>query len=180
MAKAEARSITRRSLFAAFALPALAVPPAVAAALPSPDFASAPSGLPTPDPISALIEAHKRAYAEFIAVLDDLAVAEHAAWHAPRGKRRAANAVLKQAYAAERHFGELEADAMERLLASVPETLEGAIAALRYVRGWFEQGHSLEEKDYITLIGSVERAICRAAGQARRKSAPCGFRAPVC
>ena len=41
--------------------------------------------------------------------------------------------------------------------------LQGAVAALRYVHEWFEQGHSLEEEDYVTLIGSVERAICRTA-----------------
>jgi hypothetical protein len=149
-------------LFAALALPAIS-------ALPAPLLPAAAAPLsekvaPSVDAIPALIEAHQRAYAEFIAVLDDLAVAEQTAWHAPRGKRRAANAALRQARAAERHFGDLESDAMERLLASVPQTLDGAIAALCYVRGWFEQGHSLEEEDYVTLIGSVERAICRAAG----------------
>ena len=49
---------------------------------------------PSVDTIPALIEAHKRAYTEFIAVLDDLAVAEQAAWHGaarktPRRQRRA-------------------------------------------------------------------------------------------
>jgi hypothetical protein len=156
MAKAEPRSITRRSLFAALGLPVL--PALLDAALPLPE------SQPVPEPVFALIEAHKRAYAEFIAVLNDLAIAEQAAWHAPRGKRRAANAALKQAYAAERHFGCLEGDALERLLSTVPQTLDGAVAALRYAREWFEQGHSLEEEDYVTLIGSVERAICRAAG----------------
>lgn len=156
MAKAEARSITRRSLFAALALPV--VPALPDAALPLPE------SQPVPEPVFALIEAHKRAYAEFIAVLDDLAIAEQAAWHAPRGKRRAANAALKQAYAAERHFGELESDAMQHLLATVPQTLDGAVAVLRYVRDWFEQGHTIEEEDCVTLIGSIERAICRAAG----------------
>ncbi len=34
------------------------------------------------------------------------------------------------------------------------------MAALRYVRERFEQGHETEEEDYVTLIGSVERAIC--------------------
>ena len=53
---------------------------------------------------------------------------------------------------------------MEHLLSTVPQTMDGARAALRYVSDWIEQGHSLEEEDYVTLIGSVERAICRAAG----------------
>jgi|ERR1051325_2395941 hypothetical protein len=166
MAKAEPRSITRRSLFAALGLP-------VISALPAPllPVAAAPlSAKPAPpaDIIPALIKAHKRAYAEFIAVLDDLAVAEQAAWHAPRGKRRAANAALRQARAAERHFGDLESDAMEQLLATVPQTLAGAAAMLAYVRAWLMDGHSIDdEAETITLLASVECAVCRAAGLLR-------------
>jgi hypothetical protein len=118
-----------------------------------------PAAVAAPDPIPALIEAHKRAYAEFIAVLDDLAIAEQTAWHAPRGKRRAARAALKQAHAAERQFGDLEADALDHLVATVPQTLHGAAAALRYVRERFEQGHETEEEVYVALIRSVERTI---------------------
>jgi len=169
MAKAEPRSITRRSLVAALALPAVPLLPAIAAALPAPDFAGAPSGLPAlptpPDPIFAAIAAHVRAYRAFIAVLDALAVAETQAWHAPRGARRAAKKRLKQAYADERRFGDLESGAFERIVATVPHTLHGAAAMLAYVRGWLEQGHSIDDEDEtITLLASVEQVVCRAAG----------------
>ncbi|MEA2875248.1 MAG: hypothetical protein QOF14_444 [Hyphomicrobiales bacterium] len=161
MAKAEPRSITRRSLVAALALPAVPLLPAVASALPSPDFASAQSGLPAPpDPIFAAIEAHVRAYRAFIAVLDALAVAETQAWHAPRGARRAAKKRLKQARADENHFGDLESDAFESLVATVPQTLRGAAAMLAYVRAWLAEGHSMDdEEETITLLVSIECAV---------------------
>jgi hypothetical protein len=144
-------------MLAAFALPVIPALPVAAAPL-------LPAAVPSPDPIFALIEAHICAYEDFIHVLDDLAVAEQTAWHAPRGKRRAAKAALKQAYAAERRFGNLEAGALERLVATSPQTLHGAAAALRYVRERFEQGHETEEAIYVTLVRSIERAICQAAG----------------
>ena len=119
-----------------------------------------------PDPIFAAIEAHVRAYREFIAVLDALAVAETDAWHAPRGARRAAKTQLKQARADERSFGNLESDAFESLVATVPQTLNGVAAMLAYVRGRCEQGHPMcdDEDETITLLGSLECTICRAAG----------------
>ena len=160
MAKAEPRSITRRSLVAALALPIVPALPAATVALPAPPVLPA-----APDTVFALIEAHIRAYNEFIAVLDDLAVAEQAAWHAPRGQRRTAKKRLAEAYAAERRFGGLEGDAFERLVATVPQTLQGAAAALRYVRERFEQGDCIDEQDTVALIGSVERAICRAVAR---------------
>src|SRR5438552_4021856 len=100
MSKAEPRSITRRSLLAALALPVIPALPLAAAPVAAPDFAGAPSGLP-PDPIFAAIEAHARACADLEGFADQLAAAEQAAWHAPRGQRRAANQRLKEAYAAQ-------------------------------------------------------------------------------
>jgi hypothetical protein len=163
MAKAEPRSITRRSLLsgAAAAVPATVMPSALVA-IP----AAAPAVAPiAADPIFAAIEAHICAYDEFNAVLDDLAVAEHAAWNAPRGQRRAANKRLAEAYAAERRFGNLETEAVERLVATIPQTLQGAVAALRYVRERFAQGYPMcEEDDFMALLASIEHAICRAGG----------------
>jgi hypothetical protein len=161
MAKAEPRSITRRSMLAAFALPVIPALP-----LPPPDFAGAQSGLlaspAAPDPIFAAIEAHVRAYRAFIAVLDVLAVAETQAWHAPRGQRRAAKRRLAEAYAAERRFGDLEPGAFERLVATVPLTLSGAAAMLAYVREWLAEGHSVyDEEETITLLVSIEHASAR-------------------
>ena len=163
MAQADGRFITRRSLVAAFAvpiIPALPLPPALV--LP------APAAAPVPDPIFAAIEAHVRAYREFIDILDVLAVAETQAWHAPRGQRRAAKKQLAEAYAAERRFGNLESDAFGSLVATVPQTLPGAAAMLAYVRGRCEEDHPMDDEDEtIALLVSIECAVCKAAGLPR-------------
>src|ERR1043165_3769136 len=101
MAQAKHHSITRRSLFGALAAPFAT---AAAPALPAPGFAAAEPGLrslPPPDPIFSVIAAHARAGAELDAHVPVLAAAEQAAWHAPRGQRRAANKRLKQDNAAQ-------------------------------------------------------------------------------
>jgi hypothetical protein len=188
MAKAEPRSITRRSLVAAFALPLIPalLPPAGVPALATPDFASAfasrlrpkadfgaqeatadgdaPSGLrPEPDPIFAAIDAHTRACAELEAHVPVLAAAEQAAWHAPRGQRRASNRSLKEEYAAQGRFCDLLGQATERFVATVPDTLQGAAAALAYVREHYAEGYPVcEEEEAIALMASIETAIRRA------------------
>jgi hypothetical protein len=152
MAKAEPRSITRRSLVAAFALPVAAVP-------------SFPIVASEPDPIFAAIEAHRGAYAKLNTFLAELAAVEQAAWHAPRGQRRAANKRLAEAYAIERRFGNLESDAVERFVSTIPQTLQGAATALAYVRERSAEGYPMcEEAECMTLLASIEHAICRAAG----------------
>ncbi len=167
MAQARHDSITRRSLLsgAAAAVPA-AVMPAAIIATPSNAPAAVATLAAAPDPIFAAIEAHVRAYDEFIAVLDQLAIVERAAWNAPRGQRRAANKRYAVARAAERRFGNLEGDAMDRLVETVPQTLQGAVAALRYVRERFERRHSLEEETLMALLGSIEQTIRRTLGAA--------------
>jgi hypothetical protein len=156
MAKAEPRSITRRSLVAALALPAVAALPVIPAL-------SAPAS----DPVFAAIAAHRRAYDDLNAFADELAAAEQAAWHAPRGQRRAANKRLKEAYAAQGHFCDILGDATERFVATVPQTLHGAAAALAYVQELYGDGYPMcEEEECMALLASIECAICRAAGLA--------------
>src|SRR5438477_6758724 len=117
MAQAKHDSITRRAWLSGVAalVPAAAIASAPALA---PGFAAAQPGLqpasPPPDPIFAAIASHARACAELDAHLPVLAAAEQAAWHAPRGKRRAAKARLKQEYAAQGRFCELLGEATER------------------------------------------------------------------
>ena len=177
MAQAKHDSITRRALFGALAVPVAAVPIVTASApvLPSPGFAVAQPGLqappalqppPPPDPIFAAIEQHRHAYAAVDAFVPELADAEQAAWHAPRGKRRAANRRLKQAYAEERRLGDIVSDAADRFAATVPDTLPGAAAAIAYVRAHHAQGYPMcdEQEDVMTLLASTETAIRRAAG----------------
>ena len=165
MAKAEPRSITRRSLVAAFVLPALpSLPPNAA------PFADEPAPTPStsslqPDPVFAAIAEHLRAYNAFNGVLDDLATAEHAAWHAPCGARRTANRRLKQARVVEAHFSDLETEAVEHFIATVPQTLHGVAAALRYVREHWDEGYPLwDDARAMTFIATIERAVCRVAG----------------
>jgi hypothetical protein len=160
MAQAKAESITRRGILSALTLlPAAAV-------LAAPDTSAAPS-LPAvsslPDPIFAAIEAHARACAELEGFAETLAEAEQTAWHAPRGKRRAANNRLKEAYAAQGLLCDALSQATERFAATVPDTLAGATAALAYVREHYAQGYPVceEEEEFITLIGSTEQAIRR-------------------
>src|SRR3954471_9229547 len=174
MAQAKHDSITRRSLFGALAVPIAAGPIAAAPVpiLPDPDFASASSGLQAPavsaepDRIFAAIEQHQRAYAALDAFIPELADIEQAAWHAPRGKRRAANGRLKQAYAEERRLGDTLSDAEDRFTATVPDTLPGAAAALAYVRAHHAQGYPMcdEQEEFVKLLASIETTICRAAG----------------
>jgi hypothetical protein len=133
--------------------------------LPRPRISLPLNPVPAPDPIFAAIEAHERAYAGLNAFLGELAAVEQAAWHAPRGQRRAANKRLAQSYATERRFGDIESDAFARLVATVPQTLHGAAAMLAYVRAHCEQGCPIcEEDETIALLGSIACTICRAAG----------------
>ncbi len=180
MAQAKHDFITRRALLSGAAA---VVPAAAIAGVPTlapPDVASAfakatadglaPSGLPPaiapePDPIFAAIEAHARACADLEGHVDTLAAAEQAAWHAPRGQRRAANRRLKAEYATQGRFCDLLGQATERFVATVPHTLEGAAAALAYVRMHYAKGYPVcEEEEAVRLMGSIEIAICRAAG----------------
>lgn len=169
MAQAKHDSITRRALLSGLAV-SVAANAVAAPALPAPGFANAQPGLqapaPLPDPIFAAIAAHQRAYADLDAIIPELAEVEQAAWHAPRGKRRAANRRLKEAYATERRLGDALSNAGERFAATVADTLPGAAAALAYVRQHYAQGYPMcdEEEDVMKLLASIETTIRRAAG----------------
>ena len=153
MAQAERDSITRRSLISG----AMALVPTTMVPVSAPATAA-------PDPIFAAIEAHRCAYAQLDTFLYELADIEQAAWHAPRGTRRAANKRLAEAYRTERRLGAIEHDAIAKFVATIPQTLHGAAAALRYVRERFDAGYTMCEEDtYMALLASTEQAICRAA-----------------
>src|SRR4051794_15503000 len=176
MAQAKHDSITRRAWLSGLSV-SIAANAVAPPALPAPDFAAASSGLPAaapsglqplppPDPIFAAIESHRRAYAGLDAFIPELADIEQAAWHAPRGKRRAANRRLKEAYAEERRLGDTLSDAEDRFPATVPAGLPGAGAALAYVRAHHAQGYPMgdEQEEFVTLLASIETTICRAGG----------------
>lgn len=150
MAQAKHDSITRRVLLSGLSL-SVAATAVAAPVVPAADVAAAPSALPPPpDPIFAAIEAHRSAYTALDTFISELADVEQAAWHAPRGKRRAANRRLKEAYAEERRLGEALSDATDRFAATAADTLPGAAAALAYVRVHHAQGYPMcdEQEDF--------------------------------
>jgi hypothetical protein len=52
-----------------------------------------------------------------------------------------------------------------RFVATMPHTVEGAAAALAYVREHYAKGYPVcEEEECMALFASTEIAICRAAG----------------
>jgi hypothetical protein len=96
-----------------------------------------------------------------------LADAEQTAWHAPRGRRRAANKRLKEEYAAQGRLCDTVGAATERFVATVPETLQGAAATLAYVRAPHAEGDTMcEEENFMALIGATEQAIRAAIARA--------------
>jgi hypothetical protein len=162
MAQAKHDSITRRTLLSgAAAIPAMVVSsPVVAAPVATPAAIMTAAAL---DPIFAAIAAHMRAYDDINAVLDSVAAAEDALDAAKRGTRRAARRRLREARAEEARLGCIESDAIDHLIATVPHTLQGAAAALRYVRERYDEGYPMCEEDtYVTLLASIEQAIGRA------------------
>lgn len=82
-----------------------------------------------------------------------------------RAGSAAANARLKQEYAAQGRFCDLLGEATGCFVATVPHTLEGAAAALAYVRAHYAKGYPVcEEEESVALMASTETAVCRAAG----------------
>jgi hypothetical protein len=132
----------------------VATPAATAAALPT-----------APDPIFAAIAAHVRAYDHVNAILDAVADAEDALDTAKRGTRRAVRKRYAEVRAEEGRLGRIESDAIDRLVATVPQTLQGVAAALAYVRERYEQGYPMFEEDtYMEFLASIEHSVCSAAG----------------
>jgi hypothetical protein len=154
MAQAERRSITRRSLVAGSA----SLVPATLGSFP------VVAGPADADPIFAAIVAHARAYADVVALLAAQDEADAAVGTADPADRPRIEARLAALIAAEGPLGLAEIDASGRLVATVPDTLAGAAAALHYVRELFERdGYApCEEPGYRTLLFSTEQAICRA------------------
>ncbi len=149
MAQAGYQSITRRGVLAAPAL--------VPALLPLKACAG-------PDPIFAALAAHAAIHAELIALFEAQDAADRALRAANETGWTSLAARLDALCAAEGPLGFVERDAADRIVATVPRTLAGAAACLRYVRERFAiDGFGLYEEDgYRALLLSTERAIDRA------------------
>jgi hypothetical protein len=129
------------------------------------EIVSAPAA---PDPIDHAIEGHRRVYEELRRLIAEQDAAERKLRHSPRGKRAELEAHLVGLCEAERSLGCAEMKASLRLAQTVPASLNGAAAALRYVRERYDFGQypMYDEDGYRLLLFSTERAICAAAGLA--------------
>ena len=121
-----------------------------------------------PDPIEHAIEGHRRVFEELRRLLVEQDAAERQLLRSPRGRRTALEAQLALLCEAEGAVGRAEMKASLRLAQTVPASLNGAVAALRYVREHYDFGQypMYEEDGYRLLLFSTERAICAAAGLA--------------
>jgi len=140
---------------------------ALAAAVTASRAASIP--LPkAPDPILDAIEGHRRDYKELGRLLAEQDATERELRRARNGRRAALEAQLADLCEAEGRLGRIEMQASLRLAKTVPASLTGAAAALRYVRDRYDIGQypMYEEEGYRLLLFSTERAICAAAGLA--------------
>jgi len=149
-----ARIITRRSLVAASS-----------ALIPAAAVAASACG-PGDDPILAAIDHHRRVYADLVALFAAQDAAGRALRAADDSTRPLVEARLSALCAAEGPLGRAEMRAADRLAETVPSTLAGAAAALRYVRERFAHDDYVmfEEDGYRALLMSTECAMCRAAG----------------
>jgi hypothetical protein len=120
------------------------------------------------DPILDAIEGHRRDFAELRRLLAEQDAAERELRCARKGRRAELEARLAGLCEAEGPLGCAEMKASLRLAKTVPASLNGAAAALRYVRERYDIGQypMYEEDGYRLLLFSIERAICAAAGLA--------------
>ncbi|WP_316169046.1 MULTISPECIES: hypothetical protein [unclassified Bradyrhizobium] len=120
------------------------------------------------DPVLDAIEDHRRAFEELGRLLAEQDAAERELRRAPGPGRAELEARLAGLCETEGALGRAEMKASRRLATTVPGSLRGAAAALRYVRACYEVAHYplYEEDGYRLLLLSTERAICAATGLA--------------
>jgi len=101
-----------------------------------------------PDPILDAIEGHRRDFEELRRLLAEQDAAERELRRARRGRRAALEAQLADLCEAEGRVGRIEMKASLRLAKTVPASLTGAAAALRYVRERYDVGqYPMYEED---------------------------------
>jgi hypothetical protein len=130
---------------------------------------AAPAPVPeAADPILDAIEGHRRNFDELRRLLAEQDAVEQELRRAPRGRQADLEAKLVGLCEAEGPLGRAEMKASLRLAKTVPASLNGAAAALSYVRERYDVGQypMYEEDGYRLLLFSTERAIRAAAGLA--------------
>ncbi|HLG82506.1 MAG TPA: hypothetical protein VKY22_15935 [Bradyrhizobium sp.] len=169
MSQADSAYITSRSIVPGLALRRRQFVTGGAALLVGAITASRPeivSASTAPYPIEHAIEGHRHLFEELRRLLAEQDAAERRLFCSPRGRRAALEAQLALLCEAEGALGRAEMKASLRLAQTVPASLNGAAAALRYVREHYDFGQypMYEEDGYRLLLFSTERAICAAAG----------------
>ena len=101
-----------------------------------------------PDPIHAAIEAHRRAFYDLRALLAEQDATDRALRTAAKSKRQELETRVAELCAAEGPLDRAEMQAAERMSETIPATLAGAAAALRYVREHFNDSeYAIYEDD---------------------------------
>ncbi|MDA9440643.1 hypothetical protein XH98_16315 [Bradyrhizobium sp. CCBAU 51745] len=141
---------------------------AILAGVITPSWAESVGVSTAPDPILDAIEGHRRVFEELGRLLAEQDAAERELRRAPCGRRAELEAKLSGLCEAEGALGRAEMKASRQLAGTVPGSLKGVAAALRYVRECYEVGQSplYEQDGYRLLLLSTERAICAAIGLA--------------
>ena len=170
MSQADSAYTTSRSILpAGLALQRRQFVTGGAAALAAAVTASRAASVPVaeaPDPILDAIEGHRRDFEELRCLLAEQDAAERELRRASKDRQAALEAQLADLCEAEGRLGRIEMKASLRLAKTVPASLTGTAAALRYVRERYDVGQypMYEEDGYRLLLFSTERAICAAAG----------------
>ncbi|MGY4601746.1 hypothetical protein ACVW16_000158 [Bradyrhizobium sp. USDA 4474] len=141
---------------------------AILAGVFTPSWVESVGASTAPDPILDAIESHRRVFEELGRLLAEQDAAERELRRAPCGKRAELEARLSGLCEAEGALGRAEMKASRQLAGTVPGSLKGAAAALKYVRDCYEVGQCplYEDAGYRLLLLSTERAICAALGLA--------------
>ncbi len=145
-----AKGLSRRAALAGFAMLPAAVPALAAVA-----------GIPTPDPVFALIEAKQAAD---VAHLNSCNVLNEAERRYGVGSDEAEAAFIDGGPACHAAY-----EAACLLASTPPTTLAGILAVLRFVneiedRGDWPEDQGLERQRLVTTAQAIETIICQAAG----------------
>jgi hypothetical protein len=160
-------------------VPALALPAALAVALPAvAETATPPAITLAPDPAFAAIECVVKTWDELGTACNAYALSERAVWQweeenpqpedaaaLKRWKRRKRAAELRAGYDKYEAAGDASSDAIYEFCDTVPTTLAGAIAMLRFIEEFDidRNGHPITGRDPEVIVASVRQGLERLA-----------------
>jgi hypothetical protein len=115
------------------------------------------AGAMTPDPIFAAIARHKASNAALEQVLDGMTNCqeEHGFGASPE---------LEEWYRREAEAGAADDDALHEMLGTVPTTLSGVVALLRYISQEHDEGNPILDNDGEELLSTTISALVAIGG----------------